>query len=95
MVPNSSIENLKQAIVRKQTKIFMFTFKLACLFVGCSLPYKALMLLHALGADVPRSLFNLLGFVRSLYHIVDGWTFCFNADLYDTLRAMFVCAATV
>ena len=91
VAPHTSIDSLKQAAVRKQTKIFLFTFKLTCLFVGCSLPYKAFMLFHALGADVPRSLFNLLGFIRSLYHIIDGWTFCLNAELYETMRLMLGC----
>ena len=75
-------------VLRQHLRIFIFTFKLACLFLVCSLPYKLSVLLSGLGAPVSFTLITTLGMVRMLYHILDGWTFCANEELLDTMKAM-------
>ena len=69
-------------------RIVIFTLKLACLFLVCSLPYKLAVLLFGLGVHSSVPLIRALGMVRMLYHILDGWTFCANSELLDAIRAM-------
>ncbi|XP_037071673.1 uncharacterized protein LOC119093905 [Pollicipes pollicipes] len=79
--------NINEAAKRRQNmKMFIFTFKLACLFLGCSLPYKFALLAHGLGLAVPLIVLHLLGIVRSMFHIIDGWTFCANEELWQALK---------
>ncbi|KAF0303723.1 hypothetical protein FJT64_024370 [Amphibalanus amphitrite] len=78
----------EEAQRRRNMKIVVFTFKLACLFVGCSLPYKVAILLYGLGLSVPRLVFDLLGLIRILYHVVDGWIVCTNSELLEAMKLM-------
>ena len=75
--------------LRQHMRIFVFTFKLACLFLVCSLPYKLAIVLFCLGAHSSVNAIRLLALVRMLYFILDGWTFCSNSELLDAVRAMF------
>ena len=81
----------EQAQLKQNMRIFLFTFKLACVFLVCSLPYKLAVLLHGLGAHSSFTLITSLGMVRMLYHILDGWTFCANEELLDAMKAMLGC----
>ena len=78
----------EEAQRRRNMKVVIFSLKLACLFLGCSLPYKVALLVHGLGLDVPRLVFELLGLVRILYHIVDGWIVCTNEELLEAVKLM-------
>ena len=66
----------------------MFTLKLVCLFLVCSLPYKLALLFHGLGFTVPREVLELFGLIRMLYHIVDGWMVCTNKDLLNVMKEL-------
>ncbi|XP_043204814.1 uncharacterized protein LOC122372035 [Amphibalanus amphitrite] len=75
--------------VRHHMRIFVFTFKLACLFLVCSLPYKLAIVLFCLGAHSSVNLIRVLALIRMMYFILDGWTFCSNRELLDAVKAMF------
>ena len=69
-------------------RIFVFTFKLACLFLVCSLPYKLAILLYGLGVHSNESIIHPLATLRMMYFILDGWTFCSNVELLSAGKAM-------
>ena len=79
----------EEAQLSQHVRIFIFTFKLACVFLVCSLPYKLAVLLSGLGVHSSVSVIQALGMVRMLYHILDGWTFCANEELLDAMKTMF------
>ena len=70
-------------------RIFIFTFKLACLFLLCSLPYKLAILLYGLGFHSSATLIQVLAMFRISYYIFDGWAFCTNEELVDAVKVMF------
>ena len=78
----------EEAQRQSNMKMVIFTLKLACLFLGCSLPYKVTVLLYGLGLNVPRIVFDLLGVIRMLYHIVDGWIVCTNDELMEAMKLL-------
>ena len=79
----------EEAQLTQHVRIFIFTFKLACVFLVCSLPYKLAVLLGGLGVHSSVGLILSLGMVRMLYHILDGWTLCANGELLDAMKELF------
>lgn len=84
---DSAFHNAKAAQFRRNIRLFVFTLKLACLFLGCSVPYKIAMLVRCVGAWPPRPVVSAASFLRVLYHVTDGWLFCTNEELMEAMLA--------